>query len=256
MEHSEVYPLSQVENRREETDVVELLGGGAALRAAAENALASASAGADAGSLEEEEVTFACTLDTGSGKLGMKVDFWVCCAQVVEITEGGIAEKYNKEAPEERRLRRNDFLTRINGESAVEILKERMTFDGMLTMTVVRPRKMHLLLQRGGAAVAAQGGEGDMTRERTEDSAGNSWGIKLRNQAGISSCLHVDGVVPGAVQAHNARAAPESQIRRHDFIERVNGVSGHSRKMYKEFKNAQSVELVVLRASELSGAAA
>lgn len=193
---------------------------------------------------DSEKATFECTLNKGGAKLGLELDYWSRGIQITRLVSGGI-DTYNSGVPEERQLLKHHFLLKVNGETKVENMKEKLLQNQVLTVTVARPMRLRIRIERApGGGDESPGGDGSTT-----------WGVRLQHQVAKSTCLQVSEVLPGALQAHNDSALPELQIKRFDFIESVNNISDNSHQMFEEFKKQQVVELVVLRVAEFSDAA-
>merc|ERR1712129_550719 len=113
----------------------------------------------------------------------------------------------------------------VSGETHPEAMRKKLEQPISVLLKVVRPATLTMKL-----------GKGD-----------SSFGLRLAFQSKLSSCLRIDEIGEGAVEAFNASADADSQSRTQDLIASVNGVAGTATTMAEEFSTSNVVELVVLR---------
>jgi len=172
--------------------------------------------------------SFQVTIDKNGDCLGAVIDFWPSRAQVVSIEMGKIME-YNSTAPAGRKVRRNDFITQVNGISgnAGDMLNEIQTMR-ILKMTFVHPDRRLINVSRSGGA----------------------WGLMLDFKA-TTACPMITNIADGAFKAFNETLEPEEQVKINDFIESINGIERNASEMAQELKLAHSAQFVILKLPKL-----
>lgn len=183
---------------------------------------------------EEKPVvkTFECALRKGPpGKLGMRVDLWSFCIQVVGLEDdnNSAVKSHNSASSEDKQVLVNDFITRVNGISEPEKMTMKLAMSQEeVTLQIAKPTRFRVIVSK--------------------DSDGkDSLGLRLIYQKLSSTCIHVVEVLPGMVQRYNEGAVEDARVRGNDFIEAVNGVSESAAKMLEELKKAKTLEMVFLR---------
>lgn len=181
----------------------------------------------------EPVVAYECTLRRDGNtarKLGLSLDYWETSVQIVGLVPGAV-EIYNENAPPGRNVLQHDFIVGVNGKTELQKMKALLATEQEVTLQIKRPT-------RRTVKVSMEGGS-------------STWGLKLLYQRSSSSCISVEEVMPaGVFQKYNQPVYYSAQVRRGDFIESVNGMTGSAAQMYEELKRAKSIEVVFLKLAE------
>lgn len=171
--------------------------------------------------------TYRLNISRGARPLGMRVDDWPTCLQVVKIGDGPLQE-HNVFADEDELVQENHFILDVNGRNEIEAMVGDLRAAPDVRITFARPRRFSL----------------------TIGLADGRYGLQLSMHRDASTCLFVAAVAAGRVQEYNATVDAACQVLPGDFIEVVNGVQGSAKDMHAEFGRAASVELTVMRLCE------
>jgi len=167
---------------------------------------------------------FACTLQHNAGGHGLAIDSWPAFLQVIGLVAGS-ARSYNCCAPARERILPNDLIVAVNGATGSREMLEKLESQTPLDLTVVRPVNFSVKIGKGASA----------------------FGLKLAIHKSVSTCVWIEEIEEGAVQAYNAAMPMDERICPRDLIESVNGIRGSATRMVEELCSSSVIDLVLLR---------
>jgi len=157
--------------------------------------------------------------------LGLKLFVMPSNVSISRISPGAI-DTYNRSHPNDA-VQINDFVQAVNGKTTIHEMTDGLKSRGALTLRLYRPMPISINIRKNGGPA----------------------GCKV-HALPSHSVVHIQELLEeGAFMKHNAQSPPEAQIKAHDCIISINGVSGDAEIMAQKLAdpNISEFELVVVR---------